>query len=74
MIPRNKPYIILEGDPRHVTAIEYGDFGSVIDSPTFKLFADNFVARNIIFKVKIHVDSVCLFVLKLLSFIYRLKS
>ncbi|CAL8164609.1 unnamed protein product [Prunus armeniaca] len=50
VIPRNKPHIILEGDPRHDTAIEYGDFGSVIDSPTFKLFADNFVARNIIFK------------------------
>ncbi|KAM1048358.1 hypothetical protein EV1_027276 [Malus domestica] len=50
MIPKEKPYIVLEGDPKFPATIEYGDAGSVIDSPTFKLFADNFVARSIIFK------------------------
>lgn len=52
MIPKEKPYIVLEGDPKFPATIEYGDAGSVIGSPTFKLFADNFVARSIIFKVK----------------------
>ncbi|KAM5561009.1 hypothetical protein ABKV19_021898 [Rosa sericea] len=50
-IPRDKPYIILQGDPNHFPVIEYGsDAGDVVKSPTFKLHADNFVARNIVFK------------------------
>lgn len=52
MIPRDKPYIVLEGHPKYLTAIEFGDAGSVAKSPTFTLLADNFVARNILFKVK----------------------
>lgn len=51
VIPQDKPYIILEGHPKFLTAIEFGDFGSVGKSPTFTLLADNFVARNILFKV-----------------------
>lgn len=51
-IPQDKPYIILEGDPKHLTVIEFGDAGSVVNSPTFKSLADNFVAKNIVFKVK----------------------
>lgn len=51
-IPQDKPYIILEGNPNHLTTIEFGDAGSVVDSPTFKAHADNFVAKNIVFKVK----------------------
>nr|XP_011466348.1 PREDICTED: probable pectinesterase 29 [Fragaria vesca subsp. vesca] len=50
VIPQEKPYIILEGHPKFLTAIEFGDFGSVGKSPTFTLLADNFVARNILFK------------------------
>lgn len=51
-----KPYIILEGDLNHPPVIEFGDAGSVVDSPTFKLNADNFVARNIVFKVKHQIN------------------
>ncbi|KAM1156852.1 hypothetical protein EV1_027279 [Malus domestica] len=50
VIPREKPYIILEGNPRHLTTIEFGDAGSSATSSTFELSADNFVARNIVFK------------------------
>ncbi|KAK9949213.1 hypothetical protein M0R45_004746 [Rubus argutus] len=49
-IPQDKPYIILEGDRKHLTVIEFGDAGSVVNSPTFKSLADNFVAKNIVFK------------------------
>ncbi|XP_024190042.1 probable pectinesterase 29 [Rosa chinensis] len=45
-----KPYIILEGDRDQQTVIQYGDGGNVVTSPTFKLNADNFVARYIVFK------------------------
>ncbi|KAL6224987.1 hypothetical protein ACLB2K_003841 [Fragaria x ananassa] len=50
VIPQDKPYIILEGHPKFLTAIEFGDFASVGKSPTFTSLADNFVARNILFK------------------------
>ncbi|KAM1262334.1 hypothetical protein ACFX2J_027283 [Malus domestica] len=50
VIPREKPYIILEGNPRHLTTIEFGDAGSSATSSTFELSADNFVARHIVFK------------------------
>ncbi|PQM33447.1 putative pectinesterase 29 [Prunus yedoensis var. nudiflora] len=50
VIPKEKPYIILEGEANQLTSIEFGEGGNVVESPTFKLFADNFVARNIIFK------------------------
>ncbi|XP_062026566.1 probable pectinesterase 29 [Rosa rugosa] len=49
-IPQDKPYIILEGNPNHLTTIDFGDAGSVVASPTFKAHADNFVAKNIVFK------------------------
>ncbi|KAL6146492.1 hypothetical protein ACLB2K_057171 [Fragaria x ananassa] len=49
-IPREKPYIILEGNPNGLTTIEYGDAGNVVESPTFKLQADNFIARHVTFK------------------------
>ncbi|XP_050384366.1 probable pectinesterase 55 [Argentina anserina] len=51
-IPREKPYIILEGDPNdHFTVIESGLYGGDVEkSPTFTLHADNFVAKNIVFK------------------------
>ncbi|CAB4284041.1 unnamed protein product [Prunus armeniaca] len=50
VIPKEKPYVILEGEANQLTSIEFGEGGNVVESPTFKLFADNFVARNIIFK------------------------
>ncbi|KAK9919979.1 hypothetical protein M0R45_028549 [Rubus argutus] len=38
------------GDPNGLTTIEYGDAGNVVESPTFKLQEDNFMARYITFK------------------------
>ena len=52
VIPRDKPYIILEGESRRASVIQYGDSGSSLDSTTFKLYAGNFLARDITFKVK----------------------
>lgn len=55
VIPKDKPYIILQGDPKYPSVVEYGDGGNVVESPTFKLEADNFVARNIVFKVSLNI-------------------
>ncbi|KAM0991919.1 hypothetical protein ACFX13_010419 [Malus domestica] len=46
----DKPYIYIEGDSDRQPVIQYADGGSILTSPTFKARADNFVARNIIFK------------------------
>ena len=48
----DKPYIILQGENRVMTVIQWGDFGRSLESSTFKLLADNFMAREITFKVK----------------------
>ncbi|KAI5326310.1 hypothetical protein L3X38_035384 [Prunus dulcis] len=50
VVPKEKPYIILEGDLDHYPVIEFGDGGNVVTSPTFIAHADNFIAKNIIFK------------------------
>ncbi|KAK6911662.1 Pectinesterase, catalytic [Dillenia turbinata] len=49
-IPRNKPYIFLEGNSRSNTVIQYGDFGSSIASSTIIISTGNFAARRITFK------------------------
>ena len=51
-ISEDKPYIILQGENRMMTVIQWGDFGSSLESSTFKLLTDNFMAREITFKVK----------------------
>ena len=51
-ISKDKPYIILEGESHSQTVIQWGDFGSSLESSTFKLYADNFMARGITFKVE----------------------
>jgi hypothetical protein len=51
-IPQDKQYIILEGENNSLSVIQYGDFGSSLESSTFQLYADNFMARDITFKVK----------------------
>ena len=51
-IPKEKPYIILRGKSRDTTVIEYGDYGNSMESSTFKLFAENFMARGITFTVR----------------------
>ncbi|KAL6139141.1 hypothetical protein ACLB2K_064418 [Fragaria x ananassa] len=57
-IPQDKPYIIIEGNPNRFAhfpqfpVIEFEtDAGDVVKSPAFKLHADNYVARNIVFKL-----------------------
>nr|POF24480.1 putative pectinesterase 29 [Quercus suber] len=48
-IPKEKPYFILRGKSRDTTVIEYGDYGNSLESSTFKLFAENFMASGITF-------------------------
>ncbi|KAF8018315.1 hypothetical protein BT93_H3264 [Corymbia citriodora subsp. variegata] len=50
MIPGNKPCIVLVGNSASDTVIEWGDGGIVNQSATFTLYAENFKARNILFK------------------------
>ncbi|XP_010674634.2 probable pectinesterase 55 [Beta vulgaris subsp. vulgaris] len=50
IIPREKPFIVLEGDGRRKTIIQASDGGTFFQSTTFSLLAANFVARNITFK------------------------
>ncbi|KAF8387653.1 hypothetical protein HHK36_026307 [Tetracentron sinense] len=49
-IPWDKPFINLEGESSKTTVIQWGDYGNAINSSTFSLFAENFVATNICFK------------------------
>ena len=51
-ISEDKPYIILQGENRMMTVIQWGDFGRSLESSTFKLLTDNIMAREITFKVK----------------------
>ncbi|KAL5783721.1 hypothetical protein ACOSP7_008750 [Xanthoceras sorbifolium] len=50
MIPREKPFIMLDGEGQATTLIQFNDFGNSITSSTFQLRAENFVARGITFK------------------------
>nr|XP_023926287.1 probable pectinesterase 29 [Quercus suber] len=50
MIVKEKPSIILKGMGRSSTVIEWGDSGNSLESSTFKLYASNFMARDITFK------------------------
>ncbi|XP_030957756.1 probable pectinesterase 29 [Quercus lobata] len=50
MILKEKPYITLKGMGKSSTVIEWGDSGNSIESSTFKLYAPNFMARDITFK------------------------
>ncbi|OVA13603.1 Pectinesterase [Macleaya cordata] len=50
VIPKDKPFILLEGEGRSRTMIQWGDHGQLNESPTFRSFADNFVARRVGFK------------------------
>jgi len=52
-IPLSKQYISLVGEDRHRTVIEWwaGGGRDTLAYSTFSVYADNFVARNITFKV-----------------------
>ncbi|KAL5228192.1 hypothetical protein ABZP36_016457 [Zizania latifolia] len=53
-IPENKRFILLEGEGREQTSIEWADYASgnsgTADSPTFASYAEDFIARDITFK------------------------
>lgn len=51
IIPPEEPFIILEGETVQTTVIQWGDAGVGTRSSTFSLFAENFVARDLSFKV-----------------------
>lgn len=50
-IQRDKQFIVLEGENSHTTVISWEAGGNVVESSTFTMLADNFVARDIAFKV-----------------------
>ncbi|KAK4851708.1 hypothetical protein QYF36_017731 [Acer negundo] len=50
VIPKEKPFILLDGEGSSTTVIQFNDFGNSINSSTFQLWAENFVAKGIMFK------------------------
>lgn len=50
-IQQGKQFIVLEGESSRTTVISWEAGGSVTESAAFTMLADNFVARNITFKV-----------------------
>lgn len=64
-IHQNKSFILLEGEGEHQTSIEWadhavGDSGTA-RSPTFAVYATDFLARDITFKV--HLIALTVFLL-----------
>ena len=51
-VPLDKPKILLEGESRTMTIIQFGEGGDSIKGSTFSLYAKEFVAKDITFKVK----------------------
>ncbi|XVE89551.1 hypothetical protein DITRI_Ditri20bG0005200 [Diplodiscus trichospermus] len=49
-IPQDKPKILFQGESSRTTIIQYGDSGNSIESSTFSLSAEEFVAMDITFK------------------------
>ncbi|XP_021283279.1 probable pectinesterase 29 [Herrania umbratica] len=49
-IPRDKPRILLVGESRGSTVVQFGDGGSSIESSTFSVYAEEFLAMDITFK------------------------
>ncbi|RCV23699.1 hypothetical protein SETIT_5G027700v2 [Setaria italica] len=60
MIPQNKSFILLEGEGRQQTSIEWADHASndtsTAASPTFAAYSTDFMARDITFKNTYVVD------------------
>ncbi|KAK9289185.1 hypothetical protein L1049_017659 [Liquidambar formosana] len=48
-IPSNKPFIYLKGGGKRNTYIVWDDHDTVLQSPTFTVLADNFIAKSISF-------------------------
>lgn len=52
IIPYDKQYIILKGEGKRKTWIEWDDHDNVAQSPTFASQADNIVAKSMSFRVR----------------------
>ncbi|XP_018715959.2 probable pectinesterase 55 [Eucalyptus grandis] len=50
IVPSDKPCIVLEGSSASKTIIEWGDAIEVVKSATFTVYAENFKAKDIMFK------------------------
>ncbi|KAK7308633.1 hypothetical protein VNO77_42252 [Canavalia gladiata] len=49
-IPYDKPYIILKGEGKRKTFVEWNDHNTTLQSPTFAAMADNLVVKSISFR------------------------
>ncbi|CAK7340526.1 unnamed protein product [Dovyalis caffra] len=49
-VPRDKPFIVLQGESRWNTVIQWEEAGSSTSSAAFSLEADHFIAAKILFK------------------------
>lgn len=52
MIPYDKPCIILQGEGKMNTFVEWDDHETTSQSPTFSTMADNIVVKHISFRVR----------------------
>jgi len=51
-IPYDKPYIILKGEGKRRTFVEWDDHDNTSQSPTFVAMADNIVVKSMSFRVR----------------------
>jgi len=51
-IPYDKPYIILKGEGKRRTFVEWDDHDNTSQSPTFAAMADNIVVKSMSFRVR----------------------
>ncbi|MED6194079.1 hypothetical protein PIB30_025328, partial [Stylosanthes scabra] len=49
-IPNDKPYIILKGDGKRKTWVEWSDHNATAQSPTLQTMADNIIVKSISFR------------------------
>lgn len=60
IVPQNKSFILLEGEGWQQTSIEWADHAggdsTTAASPTFAAYSDDFMARDITFKVRRRPD------------------
>lgn len=70
-IPRDKPYIILKGEGRRKSYVEWDDHDTTAQSPTFVIMADNIVVKSISFRVRIHLPFTKSFSFQSLLSIFR---
>lgn len=71
-VPEDKQFIVVEGENRANTVIQWGDAGDVVKSTTFTILADNFVAKNITFKVRLSCS--CSYIIYSYIYIYHMYN